>query len=317
MNGAAMAGPGPAQTAPDRAPVAARIAMIDHWLRRRVGAEGHLWFRGQVLEIGQEAGERALSRALGWAPRKLGKADLALSSDELAQAQALRPGLDPSLWSIDQAARIAFVLACFNGDDIGFARRLDAVADSAEINEAISLYRGFALYPAAGMIEYRAREAVRSAIRPVFEAIAHRNPYPVEQFDTDAWNQMIVKTFFVDSPLWPVQGIERRANRALAVILLDLAQERLAAGRPVSPELWRCVAPCAGADGYAAMQRVLATGADPERLAVALSLARVEGSDAELLRAECRRQGLAERAARVSWSMLSPWKVQHHATAGD
>mgnify|MGYP000300415289 CR=1 FL=1 len=317
MNGADFACPGQARGAAVRAPVADRIAMIDDWIRRRTGADGYLWFRAQVHDIGQDGGERSLARAMGWAPRKLGKADLALDSDELAHARALRPGLDPSLWSVDQAARIAFVLACFGGDDAGFARGLDAMADSAEINEAISLYRGFALYPAAGAIEHRAREAVRSAIRPVFEAIAHRNPYPVEQFDTQAWNQMIVKTFFVDSPLWPVQGIERRANPALAAILLDLARERRAAGRPVSPELWRCVAPCAGLEGYAAMQDVLATGAEPERLAVALSLAGVEGGDAGRLRAECQRQGLAERASGLTWPMLSPWKDRHHATATD
>jgi len=291
------------------AAVAARIAMLGAWLECRLAPERHQWFERQLQEIARDGGAHALALALGWAPRKLGKADLGLTLEEAARASALRPGLDPSLWSIDQTARIAFILASFGGDEDAFARRLDELADTAEINEAISLYRGFALYPGGAAIEPRARAAVRSAMRPVFEAIAHRNPYPCERFDEAAWNQMIVKTFFMDSPLWPVQGIERRANAALADILLDLARERMAAGRPVSPELWRCVAPYAGAAACAAMERVLATGADAERLAVALGLARAEGGDAALLRAECERQRLSARAAVLGWAALSPWQA--------
>ena len=288
----------------------ARIAMLGDWLRCRVAPDDYQWFDSQLLAIAQEGGEHefVLARALGWAPRKLGKADLTLSQSETAQAGALRPGLDASLWSVDQAARIAFILASVGAEEGAFARRLDKLADMAEINEAIALYRGFALYPGAAALERRAREAVRSSMRPVFEAIAHRNPYPVEQFDEAAWNQMVVKTFFVESPLWPVQGIEQRANPALAAILLDLAHERLAAGRPVSAEIWRCVGPYPNPAACMAMERVLAGGADDERLGVALGLARAEGGDAVLLRAECARQQLSDRAARAGWAALSPWK---------
>ncbi|NHZ41626.1 EboA domain-containing protein [Massilia aquatica] len=283
----------------------ARIAMLGNWVRRRVTPACAQWFDGALREVAHEGGEPALARALGWAPRKLGKADLGLSDSEAEQAAALRPGLDAALWSVDQAARIAFILAGLGGEPEAFAGRLDSLADTAELNEAIALYRGFPLYPAAAAIEARARAAVRSAMRPLFEAIAHRNPYPAEQFDEAAWNQMVVKTFFLDSPLWPVQGIERRANPALAAILLDLAHERWAAGRAVSAELWRCVAPYPGPAACAAMERVLAGGSEPERLGVALALARAEGSDAALLRAACARQGLDQRAARAGWAALA------------
>lgn len=279
--------------------------MIELWLASRITQEGGNWFRQQLAQIRASRSERDLAKALGLAPRKLGKADMGLSSAELAAAQLLRPGFDPSGWSVDQAARVAFILASFDGDEAQFAARLDMLADTAEINELIALYCGFALYPAPRAVEHRAREAIRSSMRPVFEAMAHRNPYPREQFDDAAWNQMIVKTFFLDSPLWPVQGIEQRANPALSRILVDLAHERWAAGRAVSPELWRCVGPHADEKGIDALQRVLQGGSDTERQAVALSLEQAGSGAAVQLRKECEAQGWLASARDSGWPALA------------
>ncbi len=73
--------------------------------------------------------------------------------------------------------------------------------------------------------------------------MAHRNPYPSERFAENRWNHMVLKAIFVGSPLHPIQGLDARANPPLARMLCDYAHERWAAGRPVSPELLRCVGP--------------------------------------------------------------------------
>jgi hypothetical protein len=219
------------------------LRLADAWISQRADDRAVAWFRGAVRDVTHAASERALGVAIGLAPRRLGKADLALPAAELARAEALRPGLDLGDWSIDQLARVALMAASHAGNGAAFASRFDSFCATAEINELIALCRGLPVYPDPALIEPRAREAVRSGMKPVFEAVAHRNPYPRETFSEEAWNQMVVKAFFIGSTLWPIQGLDERANPRLARMLVGLAQERWAAQRPVSGEVWRCVAP--------------------------------------------------------------------------
>ena len=248
------------------------LPLADRWISERTDERGAAWFRGAINEVAKASNERPLSVAIGLAPRRLGKADLALPAADLARADALRPGLDLSDWSIDQLARVALMAGSHGSNDADFAARFDSFCTTAEINELIALCRGLPLYPNAALIEPRAREAVRSGMKPVFEAVAHRNPYPRETFAEDAWNQMVVKAFFIGSTLWPIQGLDERANPRLARMLVGLAQERWAAERPVSGELWRCVAPHADDEGSAALAHGWNSGNDKERLAIALAL---------------------------------------------
>jgi hypothetical protein len=248
------------------------LSLADAWIARMTDEPRLTWFRRALDQIAQASTEAVLATSIGLAPRRLGKADLSLTADDRALATALRPGLDPGEWSVDQLARIAFMAASDTGDDVAFALRFDGFCTTAEVNELIALCRGLPIYPAPALLEPRAREAIRSGIKPVFEAVAHRNPYPGEVFSEDAWNHMVVKALFIGSTLWPIQRLDERANPRLARMLVDLAHERWSAGRPVSGELWRCVAPHADQEGIAALTHVLETGTDMERLAVALAL---------------------------------------------
>ena len=250
------------------------LALADQWISERTDERGVAWFRGAIKDVTNASNERPLGAAIGLASRRLGKADLSLRAADLIRAETLRPGLDLSDWSIDQLARVALMAASHGGNDSAFAERFDSFCMTAEINELIALCRGLPVYPNAMLIEPRAREAVRSGMKPVFEAVAHRNPYPRETFAEDAWNQMVVKALFIGSTLWPIQGLDERANPRLARMLVGLAQERWAAQRPVSGELWRCVVPHADNEGVAALAHGWNTGNDKERLAVAFALLR-------------------------------------------
>jgi len=260
-------------------------------MARSVPAEALGWLDRALREVAQAEGETALVKALGFAPRRLGRADLILEPPDLDEASAVRAGWDPTGLSVDQAARIALLLASHRGDDATFSARVDSLCRTAEINELIAYYRGLAVFPAPDRLRSRAGEAVRSAITPVFEALAHRNPYPREMFDEASWNQMVVKALFIGSTLSLIQGLDERRNPELAEMLVDYAHERWAAGRPVSPELWRCVGPVADERGLAALERVLRSGSTEERDAARRALRANPGPEAQELLARSGRHG--------------------------
>ena len=225
------------------------IALLSQWLKARLSPEAFQWFDTERAGLQNQPEQGRWFKALGLAPRKLGKADLKPSEAELQAAQALRHGLDPTDWSVDQTARICFTLAFHQADDASFAHQVSLLVDTSEINELLAIFRGFALFPHPQALEPKAREAIRSTMRPVYEAMAHRNPYPLEFFDEAAWNQMIVKAFFLDSSIWQIQGVDQRFNTDLSIMLIKLVQERWAAGRFIAPEIWRCAVPHATPEG--------------------------------------------------------------------
>jgi len=240
------------------------IGLLSAWLQTRLSFESFAWFDAELRSLQAKPEQARWFKALGMAPRKLGKADLLPSAADLQAAHSLRQGLDPSEWSVDQTARIAFTLAFYQGDEAGFVQQVAMLVDTSEINELLAIFRGFALFPHPQSLEPKAREAIRSTMRPVYEAISHRNPFPFEFFDEPAWNQMIVKAFFLDSSIWQIQGVDERYNPDLSVILISLVQERWAAGRFIAPEIWRCAVPHANAQGVAVILEALG-GKAPER----------------------------------------------------
>ena len=276
--------------------------LLRHWLDRQLSASALQWFHEQLAALAEANSDRALTIALGMAPRRLGRDDLDLSEDDLAAANAARPGWDPRAWSIDAAARVLCLLTV-KAD--GFAARLTDLCRTADVAEAVAFYQGLPLYPQPEALEPQAAEGVRSNMRAVFEAVAHRNPYPREQFGEDRWNQMVLKALFVGSTLHPIQGLDERANPALARTLCDYAHERWSAGRPVSVELWRCVGPFAEGPALDDLKRTLTIGEPNEREAAALALSAAPAPEAQTMLGTVPHLAAAVENGKLTWESLS------------
>jgi hypothetical protein len=160
---------------------------------------------------------------------------------------------------------------------------------TADVAELVALYRGLPLYPEPASLEPQVGEGLRSNMRSVFEAIAHRNPYPRAHFDDHRWNHMVLKALFIGAPLAPIQGLDERANPELARILCDFAHERWAAGRPVPAELWRCVGRFAEGGAIDDLSRALKSENVEEQRAAAAALAASPDPRAAQLLATTRR----------------------------
>ena len=246
--------------------------LILAWLERRVAQAPLAWLAAQRKELRESYSDRRFHIAFGMAPRRLGKADLNLDAAELDAAQAARNGWDPTYWSVSEAARVLLLLEAGASANVPFVARFKDMCSNADVAESIALYRGLAVYPEPATLEPQAGEGLRTNMRTVFEAVAHRNPFPREIFDADRWNHMVLKALFVDSLLDPIQGLDERANPELARIMCDYAHERWAASRPVSPELWRCVGPFAEGPMLEDLARAFGSSDSNEARAAALAL---------------------------------------------
>jgi hypothetical protein len=218
---------------PIHAEPAAVIALLRRWLARAAMPEAMAWLDAEINRQSAGVDERRLGLALGLIARKLGRTDLALTAEDVAAARRLRANWQPETWASDEAARVAALLATHHGADQVFAARVDRLCTTAEVTEHVAYLKGFAVFPAADKLHDRAREGVRSSMRPVFEAIACHNPYPFDHFDQAAWNQMVVKCVFTGASIETVVGLRARRNPELIQMLRDFVAERHAAGRPL------------------------------------------------------------------------------------
>ncbi|MBU3078985.1 EboA domain-containing protein [Sphingomonas quercus] len=216
------------------------LDLLTVWLERQADPQAVAWLAERRAAVRAEPDARTLTIALGLVPRKIGKAALDLTAEDVSAADRARRGWRPQGLTADQTARIMLLLEAGGADD--FPALIKRVLTTSDLAEQIAVYRGLPLYPGQAALAPVAAEGVRSAVRAVFEAVAHGNPFPAEQFTEAAWNQMVLKALFVESTLAPIIGLDDRWNPELARMLRDYAAERTAAGRPVSPELWRGVA---------------------------------------------------------------------------
>jgi hypothetical protein len=281
------------------------LDLLDGWIAHIAPSDGVTWLCERQSQIAGGAADYVFYTSFSAVPRHMGKADLDLSDAAREAAGAARSGWRPGGWSVDQAGRAQLVLSLPSADRDDYLATLERVFTHADMGESVALYQTLPLLPYPEAHRARAAEGLRTNITAVFNAIALHNPYPAEQFDEGAWNQMVLKAVFVDSPLHAIQGIDERANAKLARMLVDYAHERWAAGRSVTPELWRPVGPFAEGAMLDDLARVLTDGTATERQAAALALSDSPADRADEVLATQPDLRDAVQSGTLTWNALA------------
>ncbi len=242
------------------------------WIKDRTSGENWNWVQDTAQKLRSSSNENSIFPVFGMAFRKLGKEALNLSHEELEEAGLQVEGFYPCHLTLDEAARIYFLLSLPTDDARHFSLLLDEILISSDMREALALHKSHSLLAHPEQHYHRAREAVRSNNKMYYEAVAHYNPYPFLNFEEDAWNQMVLKGLFVESNLYKIYGLEKRTNLKLKQMLIDYAKERWAAKRLVYPELWRCVCLLANEEDLPLFEKALTSPFPEERQGGALAL---------------------------------------------
>ena len=174
-------------------------------------------------------------------PRKTGRSVIHFTKEQAEALSLARPHFIIDKWPVDRLCRVWLLLHIDAAKKDHFFHSIENLFLSAEMNELVALYSSLPVLPWPELWRSRCAEGIRSNIGTVLEAIICNNPYPSEQLSEAAWNQLVMKAFFTDKPIHQVIGLDLRANKELANILSDYANERWAASRTVNPQLWRCV----------------------------------------------------------------------------
>lgn len=218
-------------------------ATILNWLKNRLDEDAFNWLLNTGKKLASDPEDWELYTSFSAVPRHTGKKVLIFSEEEMNHAESLRKNWGPIEWSADQLGRVYLLLNFAENGKSEFLEKIEKIFVTSDLSEAVALYKGLPLYPFPENFKDRAAEGVRSNMTTVFNAVAHHNPYPAEYLDEGAWNQIVLKALFVESALYKIVGLEERANKTLAKMLVEYAHERWSAGREVSPELWRPVGP--------------------------------------------------------------------------
>lgn len=213
--------------------------LLFDFLKLRLNVASISWLEKSVNVLSDVTEDKTVFTTFSATIRHSGKASLSLNETELSMAKAIVPEWSPIDWTLDQTARIILLLAL--PPTLSSAKLMDSIYQTADVGEALALLKALPLL--ANPLDHlaRAREGARSNVKSQFEAVALRSPYAANHFDESAWNQLVSKAIFIDSPLEEFVGLDRRANKALNRILVDLIKERRAAGRSFSPLIYSCL----------------------------------------------------------------------------
>jgi len=249
--------------------------------------------------------KRPLNTAFVLLPRKTGKATINITAEQNVQISTAIPGFTVDGWSIDRLGRAYLLLNVDATDKDEYFRVIEALFLAAEMGELVALYSALPLLSYPEIWVKRCSEGIRSNIGSVLEAIMYHNPYPAQNLDQSAWNQLVLKAFFTDKQIGKITGIDTRANKELAYILSDYAHERWAAKREVNPNLWRLVGPFIDDKLFEDIQRLFDDGNLVDRKAGALAISQSTYLPAKELVNKYPELVTAIDSQKLSWDTLT------------
>ncbi len=207
-------------------------------IENQPGAERAVaWLREQAAIFEQKPTNAVFYRVFTAMPRSTGKGSVVVSEAMKQELAQLRPGFQIIDWTLDRLARVWWLLQYPTNDPAAYVRSIGELFRAAEMHELVALYSALPVLAFPESWRFQATEGIRSTIADVQTAIMLHNPYPAEQLDEAAWNQMVLKAFFTDKDVSQIIGLHARHNPRLTDTLRDYAAERRAAGRSVSDHL--------------------------------------------------------------------------------
>lgn len=269
-------------------------------LQKNVAVESNDWLMDKITGICAEKSTKDLYLTYSLIGSKIATT----KHIEIATESALKDYLKIQRATCTQIARIYLLIRVLNFDDQFFSPKVANIIQVADTGELETFLKFLILLPQPEDYVTTAVDALRTNISTVFNAIAYHNPYPARFFNEQQWNQMYLKTAFMQGDLSALVQIDERANAELARIIADYAHERWAATRDIDPYFWRPVSGFLDDALLEDMKRLLSSDNVKENRAGALCCFYAENPSAKALLEQ--HQGLLTQIEekKLSWNTL-------------
>lgn len=224
------------EIAPDANAARTQALALLSVLERAGAGDAVSFLRGGLPEPGRPFARGVFFGFYAGAGRRLRQP---LAFDAAARAELAAAGLaPPEAWEPADIARAALLLAACAAlpaaEHVALATEAFRKGDNAE---RVALLRALPLLPAPERFTELAIEACRTHVPAVFAAIACDNPFPARFFAAPNFNQLVMKSLFMEQPLERVIDWRKRVGPELVRMARDYEAERIAAGRSVPADI--------------------------------------------------------------------------------
>lgn len=207
-------------------------------IESNVGEDAKRWLAVKILKITSERSTKDLYLTYSLIASKINTGDaLKMPIDD----SGLKKYLEAQKANIQQLSRIYVLVRTLEADIEFFTPKVANIIQVADTGELETFLKFLVLLPNPEKYKSSAVDALRTNISTIFNAIALNNPYPALYFDEQQWNQMYLKTAFMEGDLSAINDVDDRANKELTRIISDYAHERWAASRTIDPYFWQPV----------------------------------------------------------------------------
>ncbi len=196
------------------------------------------WLNSKINIVSKTENAKKFGVFFSLASRFISKGFCEWKISEVEELKNIYPGFKKSPWTKLDLSRVCLMIVL---DKTINKKVLLDFFKIAEMKEQISLYKGLFLLSNASEFSHQFTEGIRTNMVNVFDSLAQGNPFAQAYLNENSWNQLILKSLFMERKLYPIQDIDKGKNENLANMLQDYIKERWVAGREVSLEIWRMI----------------------------------------------------------------------------
>ena len=209
-------------------------------IKNDTSEEAYQWLIAKAKLVRSEEKSTQLNLTFSQLPRKTGKAVIDRTAT-IEAANTLFPGFSIDGWNIDRLARVWLLMQISPADKASYLQKINGLLTGSEMQEQVALYSALPFYAYPEEWIPFCENGIRSNIGIAQEAIMYDNPYPAAYLSENAFNQLVLKTFFTEKDVTRIVGLEQRMNQPLADTLADYVDERTAAHRTVEPNIYKLI----------------------------------------------------------------------------